>query len=209
MKPASPGNTAILNLARKGPMRARDLDALGVPRVYLQRLVDRGLLERVDRGLYVHAEAKVTELHGVAEVMKRTPRGIVCLLSALQLHGLTTEAPNAVWLMIDRNARPPRIASPRVELVRASGLALRHGVDRKTVEGVPVQLTSPAKTVADCFRYRRHVGLEVALAALRDYLRRANGPRKGRGEYTLDALSAAAKATRTANLMRPYLEALA
>ena len=189
-------------------MRARDLDALGVPRVYLQRLVDKGLLERVDRGLYVQAEAQVTELHGVAEVMKRTPRGIICLLSALQLHGLTTEAPHAVWLMIDRNARAPRIASPKVELVRASGLALRHGVEMRTVEGVLIQLTSPAKTVADCFRYRRHVGLEVALAALRDYLRRANGPLKGRGECTLDALTAAAKATGTANLMRPYLEAL-
>ena len=165
MKRTSPRNTAILNLAKKGPMRARDLDALGVPRVYLRRLVEKGLLVRVDRGLYLHAEAQVTELHGVAEVMKRIPHGIVCLLSALQLHGLTTEAPHAIWVLIDRNARAPRITSPKIELVRASGLALRHGVDLRTIEGVPVRLTSPAKSVADCFRYRRHVGLEVALAA--------------------------------------------
>lgn len=209
MNRALPGDKAVLELAKKGPIRARDLDDLGVSRVYLQRLVDKGLLERVDRGLYVHAAAQVTEFHSLAEVMKRAPRGVVCLLSALQLHGLTTEAPHAVWLMIDRKARAPRIASPKVELVWASGVALRHGVDRRTIEGVPVQLTSPAKTVADCFRYRRHVGLEVALAALRDYLRRANGPLKRRGECTLAALAAAARATGTTTLMRPYLEALA
>ncbi len=189
-------------------MRARDLEALGVPRVYLRRLVDKGLLERVERGLYVHAEAQVTELHSIAEVMKRIPKGIVCLLSALQLHGLSTEAPHAVWVMIDRHARAPRLASPTIEFVRASGLALSHGVELKTIEGVSVQLTSPAKSVTDCFRYRRHVGLEVALTALRDYLRRANGPAKRRGEFTLDALAAAATATGTTNLMRPYLEAL-
>ncbi len=209
MKRHSPRDTAILNLAKKGPLRARDLDALGVPRVYLRRLVEKGLLERVDRGLYLHAEAQVTEFHSVAEVLKRVPSGTVCLVSALQLHGLTTEVPHAVWVLIDRHARAPRVASPKVEFVRASGPALKHGVELRIIEGVSVRLTSPAKSVVDCFRYRRHVGLEVALAALRDYLRRANGRPKSRGAYTLDALAAAAKATRTANLLRPYLEALA
>lgn len=209
MKQHSPRNTAILNLAKKGPLRARDLDALGVPRVYLRRLVEQGLLERVDRGLYLHAEARLTELHSVAEVMKRIPSGTVCLLSALQMHGLTTEVPHAVWVLIDRHARAPRITSPKVEFVRASGPALKHGVDQRTIEGVAIRLTSPAKSVVDCFRYRRHVGMETALDALRDYLRRANGPLKVRGECTHDALAAAAKATRTTNLLRPYLEALA
>lgn len=201
-------NTAVLDLAKKGPIRARDLDVLGVPRVYLRRLVDKGLLERVDRGLYLNANAEVTELHSVAEVMKRSPKGALCLLSALQLHGLTTEVPHAVWVLIDRQARIPRISSPKVEFIRASGVALTHGIEQRTIEGVPVRLTSPAKTVIDCFRFRKHVGLEVALEALRDYLRRANGPRRGRAEYALDALAAAAKATKTTNLLRPYLEAL-
>ena len=209
MRQHSSRDTAILNLAKKGPLRSRDLDALGVPRVYLRRLVEKGLLDQVDRGLYLHTEAQVTELHSVAEVMKRVPSGTVCLVSALQIHGLTTEVPHAVWVLIDTHARAPRISSPKVEFVRASGLALKHGVDMRMIEGVPVRRTSPAKSVVDCFRYRRHVGLEIALTALRDFLRRANGPPKGRAGYTLDSLAAAAKATRTAKLLRPYLEALA
>jgi len=129
------------------------------------------------------------------------PHAIVCLLSALQIHDLTTEAPHAVWIMIDRHARAPKLAQPKLEIVWASGLARTHGVERCTIEGVRVQLTTPAKTVADCFRYRRHVGLEVALAALRDYLRKHRGG--------IDALVAAARADRVDAVMRPYLEALA
>lgn len=131
---------------------------------------------------------------------KRAPNATVCLLSALQAHGLTTELPAAVWLMIDRKGRPPAIHAVAIELVRASGHARAHGVEARTVDGVHVRLTTPAKTVADCFRYRKRVGLDVALAALRDYLRRYRGGR--------DALVAAAQADRIWPLMRPYVEAL-
>jgi predicted transcriptional regulator of viral defense system len=189
----------LLRIARAGLVRAGDAGRAGVPRTYLRRLCDRGLLERVDRGLYRLVDAPVTELHSLAEVAKRVPRGIVCLLSALQAHGLTTEAPHLVWLLIDRHARTPKISYPRLRVVRASGAARDHGVEQRMIEGVPVRITTPAKTVADCFRYRRHVGLDVAVAALRDYLARKGG---------IEALERAARADRVYTVLRPYLEAL-
>ena len=190
----------LIRLARKGPVRARDLEEAGIPRAYLRRLCDRGVLERVDRGLYRLAEAPATELRSLAETVKRVPHAIVCLLSALQVHGLTTESPHAVWVLIDRRARMPKLAYPKLEVVRASGPAREHGVETRVIDGVKVQLTTPAKTVVDCFRFRRHVGLEVALAALRDYLK----TRKG----SIDELVEAARADRIYAFMRPYLEAL-
>jgi predicted transcriptional regulator of viral defense system len=199
--PSTVAKTAkLLRLAQKGPVRSRDLDAAAIPRAYLTRLRDRGVLEQIDRGLYRLADASVTELSTLAEVSKRLPHGVICLLSALQAHGLTTEAPHAVWVLIDRKARTPKLYSPKLEVVRASGAARTHGIETRVIDGVKVQLTTPAKTVADCFRFRRHVGLEVALAALKDYLRKRKG--------SVDALVEAARADRIYAFMRPYLEAL-
>lgn len=202
MQPAAPSKTTtLLRLARKGPVRARDLEEARIPRTYLKRLCERGLLEQIDRGLYRLAGAPVTELSSLAEVSKRVPHAVIGLLSALQFHGLTTEAPHAIWVLIDRHARMPKVTSPTLEVVRASGKALEHGIEARVIDGVKVQLTTPAKTVADCFRFRRHVGLEVALAALKDYLRKRKG--------SIDELVDAARAARIYAFMRPYLEALA
>lgn len=202
MPPAATSKTDILlRLARKGPVRARDLDQAGIPRAYLKRLCDRGVLERVDRGLYRLVEATATEHSSLAEVAKRVPHAVIGLLSALQVHGLTTESPHAVWVLIDRRARMPKLAYLRLEVVRASGPAREHGVETRVVDGVKVRVTTPAKTVADCFRFRRHVGLEVALAALKDYLTKRKA--------SIDALVEAARADRIYGFMRPYLEALA
>jgi predicted transcriptional regulator of viral defense system len=199
---ASRNNTdALLRLAGKGPIRARDLDRARIPRTYLKRLCDGGALEQIDRGLYRLADAPVSQQSTLAEVAKRVPHATICLLSALQVHGLTTEAPHAVWVLIDRHARTPKLAYPKLDVVRASGPAREHGVVSRVVDGVKVHLTTPAKTVADCFRFRRHVGLEVALEALKDYLRKRAG--------TIDALVEAARADRIYPFMRPYLEALA
>lgn len=192
---------ALLQLARKGPLRTRDLARAKIPRAYLQRLCASGAIEQVERGLYRLADAPATELSSLAEVQKRVPHAVVCLLSALQVHGLTTEAPHAVWVLIDRQARRPKLASPKLEVVRASGAARLHGIATCVIDGVRVQVTTPAKTVADCFRFRRHVGLEVALAALKDYLRKRPA--------SIDALLAAARADRVDTFLRPYLEALA
>jgi predicted transcriptional regulator of viral defense system len=205
----TPTKTAqLLRLAQGGPVRARDLDAAAIPRAYLRRLTDRNLLEHVGRGLYRLPDAAVTELHALAEVAKRVPHATICLLSALQVHRLTTEVPHAVWIMIDSRARTPKLDTPAITVVRARGPAQRHGVMRRRVEGVDVAITTPAKTVADCFRYRRHVGLDVAIAALRAYLERARRPKRGR-DYTIDALVEAAKSDRVYTVLRPYLEALA
>jgi predicted transcriptional regulator of viral defense system len=197
----------LARLAKRGLVRARDLAAEGIPRAYLQRLVDRDVLEQVGRGLYRLADSEVTELHSLAVVSKRVPHGTVCLLSALSVHGLTTEAPSAVWLMIDRKARAPAVDTPRLELVRASGRARTHGVETLRVEGVDVRITAPAKTVADCFRYRSRVGLDVAIEALRAYLTAARARR--RRASSIDELFAAAKANGVARVIRPYVEALA
>jgi predicted transcriptional regulator of viral defense system len=196
---ASTKKDIVLRLAQSGPVRARDLDEAGVPRAYLKRMLDEGTLEQIDRGLYRLADSETTELASLAEVAKRVPHAIICLLSALQVHGLTTELPHAVWVLIDRHARVPKVAYPKLEVIRASGNARTHGIEARTIEGVEVQITSAAKTVSDCFRYRRRVGREVALAALRDYLRTHRGGR--------EALIAAARADRVDAFMRPYLEA--
>jgi predicted transcriptional regulator of viral defense system len=192
----------LLILARgKGVIRPRDLDEIGVPREYLRRLCEQGVLERPGRGLYVLADAEPTENVTLAEACRRIPQGVVCLLSALRFHELTTEAPFEVWMAIDRKAWLPRVDYPPLRIVRFSGRALEYGVEEHRIEKVPCRIYSAAKTVADCFKYRNKIGLDVALEALRDC-------RKQR-KATLDELWEAAKVCRMANVMRPYLEALA
>lgn len=190
----------LLRLARKGPIRARDLEEAGIPRVYLRRLTDRGLLIRTDRGVYRLADAEVSEHPDLVDVAIRAPQATICLYSALQFHELTTEIAHAVWIMIDRHARAPRISHPPIEVVRASGRARTHGIEVRAIEGVTVRITDPAKTVADCFRYPHCVGLDTAMDALRDYFRtHRNG---------VERLVEAARADRVYTKMRPYMEAL-
>ncbi len=187
-------------LAGRSVLRPRDV-AGDVSRTSLARLVDQGELERVGRGLYVPTKTKATEHHTLVEAAKRVPHGIVCLLSALGFHGLTTQSPHEVWLAIDVKARKPKVDWPPLRIVRFSGAALRFGVVEHALEGVAVRITSREKTVADCFKYRNKIGLDVALEALRDYL--------GARGRSVDALMAAAAASRVTNVMRPYLDALA
>lgn len=184
-------------VARLGILRPRDLDA-SVPRVTLTRLVERGLLERLGRGLYRLPEAKVTEHHALVEVCKRAPRAVVCLLSALRFHDLTTQDPFEVWLAIDVKAFPPHVDHPPLRIVRFSGDALSFGVQEHKVEGAMIRVTSPAKTVADCFKFRNKIGLDVAIEALREYRRK---------RLPIDEVSKAAKVCRVSRVMRPYLEA--
>ena len=183
-----------------GVLRPRDLDVHGIPRIYLSRLCERGLLQRVGRGLYVLPGADVTEYHTLAEACKRVPHGVVCLLSALRFHGLTTQSPFEVWLAIGSKVWRPRVDYPPLRFVRFSARALEAGVEEHSIEGVIVRVYNPAKTVVDCFKYRNKIGLHVALEALRDCRRQRR--------CTNDELWHYAKICRVANVMRPYMEAL-
>lgn len=196
----SNANRLIELARRRGVLRAADLAECSIPRIYLTRLVADGVLERPSRGLYVLAGDGVTENRSLAEAGRRVPHGVVCLLSALQFHGLTTQFPFEVWLAIDRKARRPKVESPPLRIVRFSGSDLTNGVAAHNVEGVTVKVTDPARTVVDCFVYRKKIGIDVALEALRDCLRKKKA--------SADDLYRAARARRMANVMRPYLEAM-
>ncbi|WP_241286810.1 type IV toxin-antitoxin system AbiEi family antitoxin domain-containing protein [Pseudomonas aeruginosa] len=192
---------AILDLARaQGLLRPRDLAALGLPRVALTRLVRRGQLVRVGRGLYALPDQPVSEHASFAEVARKHPRGIVCLLSALRFYNLTTQSPFEVWLAIPNKARAPRMDYPPLRIVRFSGPALTEGIEAHMVDGVPVRITGVAKTVADCFKYRNKIGLDVALEALREAWREKR--------VSTDELWRYAELCRVANVMRPYLESI-
>lgn len=187
-------------LRGRGAVRPRDLDAHGIPRHYLHLLHAGGEVERVARGLYVPVAAEVTEHHSLAEASARVPNGVVCLLSALRFHGLTTQLPFQVWMAIEEKAWQPRIAHPPLRIVRFSGPAWSYGIERHVIEGVPVRIYSPAKTVADCFKYRNKIGIDVAVEALRETLRHRR--------TSVDELIAAAAVCRMSRVMPPYLQAL-
>lgn len=158
----------VLELVRqRGIVRGTELDRLGVHRMYLKRLVDRGLLVQRSRGIYEAAEPRLSEHDSVIEVAVRVPRATLCLLTALRLHQLTTQNPFEVWIMIDRKARKPSMTYPPIRVVRASGFALSRGVKAMRIDGVEINVTTVAKTVADCFKYRSTVGVDVAIEALR------------------------------------------
>ena len=191
----------VLRMVRKaGILRPRDLDKHGIPRQFLRILEQRGLVRRIGRGLYVAQDAPVTEHHSLAEVCKRVPHGVVCLLSALRFHGFTTQMPQVVWLAIDEKARLPKTGSTHLRIVRFPRKVLLCGVEEHSIEGVPVKVYNVPKTVADCFKYRNKIGLDVALEALRECWRERRA--------TMDELWHYAKLCRMANVMRPYLESL-
>jgi len=181
--------------------RPRDAARWGISRTALQRLVRDRKVERVGRGLYVPVGGPVTERHTFAEAAKRVSGGVICLLSALSFHGMTTQSPHEVWVAIDVKAWKPGAEWPPLRIVRFSGEALTFGVEKHVVEGVKVRVTSRAKTVADCFKYRNKIGVDVAVEALREYL--------GKRGRSMDDLLAAAKVCRVTRVLQPYLEALA
>ena len=192
----------VLDLVRKvGVLRPRDLDPYNIPRTYLSRLCAAGKLQRIGRGLYVLPGSGATEHHSMAEACKRVPKGVVCLLSALSFHELTTQAPFEVWLAIGEKAWRPRLEYPPLRIVHFSKTALNAGVEEHQIEGVNVQVYSPAKTVADCFKYRNKIGLDVAIEALRECWQSRR--------CTMDELWRYADICRVRNVMRPYLESLA
>lgn len=190
--------TRILKYARKkGAIRPKDVESMGIPRLVLYRLAWAGELERTARGLYAPPSFEPTEHHSAVEVAVAIPNAVICLLSALQFHELTTQLPHKVWIAIDRKAQKPRTSLP-VHIVRFSKEVLYRGIEKHRLEGVEVKVTNPAKTVADCFKYRNKIGLDVAMEALSDCARRRKATRDEIWRY--------AQLCRVAKVMRPYME---
>jgi len=191
----------VLALAkRKGILRVKDLHEAGIHPEYLRRLCKKGALVRIGRGLYMPADAQPTANAGLAQASRRVPHGIICLLSALRFHEIGTANPFEVWIALDQDVRRPQVEYPPLRVVRFSGKALIEGVERHRIESVQVKIYSPAKTVADCFKYRNKLGLDVAIEALRDCLRSKKCTRAQLWQY--------AKICRVTEVMRPYLEAV-
>jgi predicted transcriptional regulator of viral defense system len=185
---------------RLGLVRPKDLNQHGIPVIYLRRLLHRGELVQLTRGVYAVTGHEPTLHHSLAMVSKRIPRGVVCLLSALAYHDIGTQLPSVVWLAIDQRSRPLVTTGLPAKIVRFSAQSLVEGVEEHSVEGVTVRITNPAKTVADCFKFRNKVGLDIALEALRDAWRKR--------KVTMVELDRFAATNRMTNVMRPYLEML-
>lgn len=197
--PHTQADMALETLRAQGIMRLRDLMHVGVGQETVSRLVRDGRIIRLARGLYQLPDTEIEATHGLAEACKLVPNGVVCLVSALQFHGLTVQLPRAIWLAIETNARKPRLTYPPVQFVRFSERALRCGTEYHVIEGVPARISSAAHTIADCFRYRKKIGLDVALEGLREALKQKI--------CTADAIMRAAQQRRTWPVVRPYLEA--
>ena len=191
----------ILDLVKRlGLVRPKDLNQHGIPVIYLRRLLHRGELVQPARGVYAVTGHEPTLHHSLAMVSKRIPRGVVCLLSALAYHDIGTQLPSVVWLAIDQRSRPLVTTDLPAKIVRFSAQSLVEGVEEHSVEGVTVRITNPAKTVADCFKFRNKVGLDIAMEALRDAWRKR--------KVTMVELDRFAATNRVTNVMRPYLEML-
>jgi predicted transcriptional regulator of viral defense system len=181
-------------------IRAQDVDAAGIPRNYLSRLVKRGKLQKLGRGIYAAVTLPASEHISLLEVSRKVPKAVICLLSALQFHEIGTQFPHEIWIAIDVKAWAPQIDSPAIRIVRFSGQALIFGVEQKRIDGLEIRVFNPAKTVADCFKFRHKIGMDIALEALRDCYRQKKA--------SMNELWEAAKICRVANVMKPYLESL-
>ena len=195
-----PKRSALRHLGARTFFRSRDAVELGIGSRELRRLVADGTVERVARGLYRLTEAELTEHYTVGAVCARVPDAIVCLLSALSIHELGTQLPWQEWIAIPHKARAPRLPELPIRVVRFSAASLHYGVEEATFQGVPARITNPARTVVDCFRFRRLVGMDVAIEALRDAL----FDRKA----TVDQIWRAAEICRAKSLVGPVLEAV-
>ena len=195
----APSKSALELLHAKGMVRAHELASIGVTGGTLQQLLRTGLLVRISRGLYAAPDRALNEHDQLAQLAIKHPRMVFCLLTALRIHGLTTQAPHVVWVAISPNARTPKVSYPPLRIVRLSDAGVQ--VVTISLDGiVHIPVTSVAKTVADCFKFRNKIGLDIALEALRDAWRQK--------KVTMDELWESAQLCRVTNVMRPYLESL-
>jgi predicted transcriptional regulator of viral defense system len=200
MRHDTPTQRVLDLLGQKGILRPSDLDAIGTHRVVLTRMTAKGLLERVGRGIYRLPESQGSEHESLIAIATRVPQAVFCLLSALQFHELTTQLPRQLWIAMPRGSHTPKIDYPPVKMVQFAGSAYSEGVEVFERDQVKLRVYCVAKTVADCFKYRNKIGLDVALEALKD----ARAQKKA----STDDILRYAKICRVSNVMRPYLEAI-
>lgn len=192
---------AVIDLAKKlGTIRIKDLLDRGIHPEFARRLVRKDILIRSERGLYTLADSEITEHHDFALIGKRFPKGVICLTSALHFYSIGTQLPRKTWLALEKGSAQPRLSYPPITVVRLSGPSFSEGIDEHTIEGVVVRIYNPAKTVADCFKFRNRIGLEAAIEAVRECLHERKG--------TSDEIYYYAKKCRVWNVMKPYLEAI-
>ena len=190
----------ILSFLRENQIiRPRDLKEINVDRYYFYQLVDEGKIRKIRRGLYTLPDTEFSEFRDFAEVSKHQPESVICLLSALQFHEITSQSPADVWIAIRHKDRPPKINNIPLRVTRMSGKAFEMGIEVHDIDSVPVQIYSLEKTIADCFKFRNKIGKGVSIEALNDFIRNDRG--------SLDTLWRYAKICRVQSLMRPYLEA--
>lgn len=188
----------IIALARhRKVVRSADVKELGISRTLLPYLAEKGVLRRVARGAYALAD-HIPEREVFLNIALAVPHGVVCLLSALEFHGITTQMPGEVWVAIERGRHEPASTGIAVRLVKMSGAAFSEGVEEHDADGATVRVYSPAKTVVDCFKFRNRIGLDVARESLRDALAQKKATREDMWRY--------AKLCRMSRVMRPYLE---
>ena len=198
---ANTHTTRVLALVgQKGLLRASDLDAIDAPRIVLTRLTAAGLLERVGRGLYRLPDYQGSEHESLVTVATKVPQAVFCLLTALQFHGLTTQLPRQIWIAMPRGSHPPRFDYPPIKMVQFTGEAYTAGIEEVERDGIKLRVYGVAKTVADCFKHRNKIGLDVALEALKDA--------RARNKASVDDIWRKAQVCRVANVMRPYLESI-
>ena len=191
-------NDTVSFLQKHGPCRARDIEAAGFRRQDLQYLIKIGRVERLTRGVYQVAKAPILSNPSYAEVFLRAPKAVLCLLSALNFHELTTQLPHVVWIAVEGTSRAPKLDYPPLRVARFTGDAFAKGVEKHTVDGITLQVYSVAKTVADLFKMRNKLGLDTAMEALREALRSR--------KTTRAEILKMAKVCRMDRVMRPYLE---
>ena len=187
-------------IQEKGILRPRDLAEFNIPRMVLSRMEAKGMLIRLSRGIYILPGTEFSEHHSIAAACKKVPQGVICLISALVFHKLTTQAPFQVWMAIGEKDHKPKVEYPPIRFFRYSKDAFSKGISEKLIDNIRIQIYNPAKTVADCFKYRNKIGIDVAIEALKDCLEQRL--------CTYDELWKYAKICRVSNVMKPYLEAM-
>jgi predicted transcriptional regulator of viral defense system len=191
----------VLDLVRQmGVLRPAHLQGIGIPRVVLARLTASGELEKVARGLYRLPDAPISEQESLVTIAVKVPQAVFCLLTALQIHELTTQLPRQIWIAMPQGSHTPKIDYPPVKMVQFSGEAFSEGIEMIQADQVALRVYSVAKTVADCFKHRNKIGLDVAIEALKDA--------RARNKASANELWRFAKICRVANVMRPYIETI-